>query len=42
MNCCDECYYYQWYYDYCEKWECIMNPKSICDCFETANGYQLK
>lgn len=34
MNC-DKCKYYSWYYDYCEKWKCEIDSRSVYDCFET-------
>lgn len=33
MNC-DKCKWYQWYYDYCEKWKCTVDNKSVYACFE--------
>lgn len=31
---CDECKYYCWYYDHCEKWDCKVDEKSTHNCFE--------
>lgn len=33
MNC-DKCKYYDWYYDYCEKWKCTINAKEVHNCFD--------
>lgn len=34
MNYCDECKFYKWYYDYCEKWQCKIDPREVHNCFE--------
>ena len=33
MNC-DECKWYKWYFDWCEKWKCEMDARSVQNCFE--------
>lgn len=33
MNC-DECKYYSWYYDRCEKWKCKVDMHEVHNCFE--------
>lgn len=33
MNC-DGCKYYDWYLDYCYKWKCEVDPRSVYDCYE--------
>lgn len=33
-KCCDKCQWYQWYYDFCEKWKCEIDARSCQDCFE--------
>lgn len=33
MNC-DKCKYYIWYYDYCSKWKCNVDGRSVNNCFE--------
>lgn len=33
MNC-DNCKWYRWYYDRCEKWKCEMDAREIHNCFE--------
>lgn len=33
MNC-DNCKYYDWYYDYCEKLKCMIDGRSVHNCFE--------
>ena len=34
---CDYCKHYNWYYDYCDKWKCEIDARSIYDCFEQNN-----
>ena len=34
VKCCDNCACYHWQYDYCEKLEQEMDPKSSHECFE--------
>ena len=31
---CDYCKHYNWYYDYCDKWKCEIDARSIYGCFE--------
>ena len=31
---CDNCCYYHWYYDYCDKWKCEVDSREIHSCFE--------
>lgn len=33
MNC-DNCKWYRWYYDRCEKWKCEMDARAVHNCFE--------
>ena len=33
-KCCDKCRFYQWYFDYCEKWKCEVDGRSVYGCFE--------
>lgn len=33
MNC-DNCKYYNWYYDHCRKWDCEVDAREIHNCFE--------
>lgn len=35
MNC-DKCKYYHWYCDWCAKWDCKVNERAVCNCFEEA------
>lgn len=37
LNNCDNCTYYHWYYDYCDKWKCEVDERSIYSCFERKN-----
>ena len=30
-KCCDNCSYYRWYYDYCDRWGCKVDGRSVCD-----------
>ena len=31
---CDDCVYYDWYFDLCKKWGCEKDNRSYCDWFE--------
>ena len=33
MNC-DKCKYYNWYYDYCDKWKCVVDNREVHSCYE--------
>ena len=33
MNC-DNCKYYEWYYDHCSKWNCEVDARETHNCFE--------
>lgn len=33
---CDNCKHYHWYYDYCDKWECETDARSVHNCLEPA------
>lgn len=37
MNC-DKCKHYHWYYDWCDKWKCEVDARSVHSCFEEAKG----
>ena len=32
MNC-DNCKHYHWYYDWCDKWNCEIDVRSVHNCF---------
>ena len=32
---CDNCKWYNWYYDHCAKWDCEVDAKEVHSCFET-------
>lgn len=32
MDCCDNCKYYAWYYDWCDKWKCKVDSREIHNC----------
>lgn len=34
MKTCDDCKYYEWYYDWCNKWKTEHDARNIEDCFE--------
>lgn len=34
MMVCDECKYYNWYTDLCEKWKCTVDEREVHNCFE--------
>ena len=29
-KCCDTCFYYHWYYDFCELWKIKIDLRAIC------------
>ena len=31
---CDNCKYYRWYYNHCEKWDCDVDERAVHNCFE--------
>ena len=33
-KCCDACTHYHWYYDFCDKWQCEIDARSVHGCFE--------
>ena len=33
-NCCDNCTHYNWYYDYCDKYNCEVDAREVHSCFE--------
>ena len=32
-KCCDNCIYYHWYYNHCDKWNCEVDDRSVCSEF---------
>lgn len=32
-KCCDNCSRYHWYYDHCDKWNCEVDDRSVCNEF---------
>ena len=34
---CDKCEYYNWYYDYCRKWDCEIDGRAVHNCYEKMN-----
>lgn len=39
INNCDNCKYYKWYYDYCEKWKCKVDDREVHSCFKGRFDY---
>ena len=39
-KCCDNCIYYQWYRDFCEKYQCEMDARNMCSEFEGRQRYK--
>lgn len=39
-KCCDNCIHYHWYYDYCDKYECEVDARSVCSSFERGEQYE--
>lgn len=33
MNC-DNCKYYEWYYNHCRKWDCEIDAREVHNCYE--------
>lgn len=33
-KCCDKCRWYNWYYDFCDKWHCVVDGRNRFPCFE--------
>ena len=40
-KCCDNCFYYNWYYDLCSKWNCIIDNRYVCNCWRGSMAEQL-
>lgn len=36
-KCCDTCVHYEWYYDKCTKYQCEVDPRSICTLYQSRN-----
>lgn len=34
---CDECKWYNWYYDYCKKWDCKIDGRAVHNCYEKSD-----
>ena len=32
-RCCDNCNYYNWYYNRCNKYDCETDERSVCASF---------
>lgn len=39
MNC-DKCKLYNWYYDWCNKWECTVDGREVHSCFTPYRKYK--
>ena len=35
---CDKCQEYEWYYDYCKKWQCKVDHREVHNCFAPRNS----
>lgn len=33
-KCCDNCKWYEWYWDKCTKWDCECDARECHSCFE--------
>ena len=33
-KCCDNCKYYEWYWDKCKKFDCETDARSCCSCHQ--------
>ena len=33
-KCCDNCRYYEWYYDWCNLFKCEMDARSRCNSYK--------
>lgn len=33
-KCCDNCKYYEWYWDKCNKWDYECDAREVHPCFE--------
>ena len=38
---CDNCRYYEWYYDHCCKWNCKVDGRSIQNCFMPSRRIEM-
>lgn len=34
QKCCDNCKFYEWYYDKCKKYNCEVNAKHLCSMYQ--------
>lgn len=32
-KCCDNCFYYNWYWEYCSKWKTYTRPWLVTGCW---------
>ena len=30
QRCCDNCLWYKWYWDWCERWKSQKDARSVC------------
>jgi hypothetical protein len=37
-KCCDNCKWYEWYWDKCTKWDCECDAREIHSCYERGTG----
>lgn len=38
-KCCDNCKYYEWYYDKCNKYNCEVDGRSVCNGYESTTKW---
>ena len=41
-KCCDNCIYYNWYYDYCKLWNVEIDARSVCNNFIRSEKNDLR
>ena len=42
MKCCDECKYFKWYYDWCDRWKTTIDERAVNNCFEPKEEEEWK
>lgn len=38
-KCCDNCKYYEWFWDKCNKWDCEVDDRSCCSEFSPNKSF---
>ena len=39
---CDDCKYFRCYYERCEKWDCVIDGRSVHNCWEFNGKIEAK